>query len=104
MAPGTGRPFRAIRTEGCCRPPAGRPRSTPRRAPDAITTRLTGKEQYVCDCRSLSLKPTVAAPRQARAAIGHWVHQWDLDEVSDLLLLILSELVTNAVVHAGTPI
>ena len=69
MAPGTGRPFRAIRTEVCYRTPAGGRDRRPRRA-HAITTRLTGTEQYVCDCRSLSLKPN-----RRRASTGPGGHR-----------------------------
>ncbi len=37
-------------------------------------------------------------------AVGGWVRQWDLGDLADPLLLILSELVTNAVVGAGSPV
>lgn len=51
----------------------------------------------------LTLEPSSSAPRQARRALGEWLEQstCDVDQRGDLLLVI-SELVTNAVVHAGS--
>lgn len=50
----------------------------------------------------LSLEPSLSAPRQAREALRQWLEQssCDVDQRGDLLLVI-SELVTNAVVHTG---
>src|SRR5512136_3106817 len=40
---------------------------------------------------------------EARRFAREWLQRWDADELLDSASLIVSELVTNAVVHAGTP-
>ena len=42
------------------------------------------------------------APRQARSFVTDILHQWHLDDLVDPAILIVSELATNAVVHAGS--
>jgi phosphoserine phosphatase RsbU/P len=44
------------------------------------------------------------APAQARAAVYEALHEVDLIELADDALLLVTELATNAVVHAGTDI
>ena len=58
----------------------------------------------VCFRRSLSLEPLITAPRQAREAVSQRLQEWQLAALSDVVSLILSELVTNALLHAATPI
>jgi anti-sigma regulatory factor (Ser/Thr protein kinase) len=45
-----------------------------------------------------------AAPREVREAVGQICDEWGLDQVRAAALLIVSELVTNAVRHARTDI
>jgi anti-sigma regulatory factor (Ser/Thr protein kinase) len=50
----------------------------------------------------LSLAPTSAAPARARAAVCDWLAQGPLDGLSeDIVRLLVSELVSNCVQHAG---
>jgi len=49
-----------------------------------------------------SLAPTVDAPAAARAFTGQHLHRWHVDEAVEPAQWVISELVTNAVVHAGT--
>jgi anti-sigma regulatory factor (Ser/Thr protein kinase) len=44
------------------------------------------------------------AVRTARAVVGETLRNWQLDEVSDLTVLLVSELVTNALRYASGPI
>jgi anti-sigma regulatory factor (Ser/Thr protein kinase) len=43
------------------------------------------------------------APKLARAFIAEQLKAWECDHVLDTVLLLTSELVTNAVLHARTP-
>ncbi|MDR3035588.1 MAG: ATP-binding protein, partial [Kitasatospora sp.] len=44
------------------------------------------------------------AVRTARAVVRETLRSWHLDEVSDLTVLLVSELVTNSLRHASGPI
>ena len=47
---------------------------------------------------------TVAAPGEARRLVAHALMQWGHgQELSDSIALVVSELATNAVTHAGSP-
>lgn len=51
----------------------------------------------------LTLEPSSSAPRDARDALGEWLKQSSCDgDQRDDLLLAISELVSNAVVHTGS--
>jgi len=50
----------------------------------------------------LRLGPTPAAPREARAMIAQACQSWQLGHLEGPASLIISELVANAVQHAGT--
>ncbi|WP_312886812.1 SpoIIE family protein phosphatase [Actinocrinis puniceicyclus] len=52
---------------------------------------------------SVTLSPTLEAARAARRFARKTTADWGLDELTDSVLQIVSELVTNAVEHAGTP-
>ena len=47
--------------------------------------------------------PEVASVATARRFVGETLRSWGVDEVDDAMLLT-SELVTNAIVHAGTEV
>lgn len=57
----------------------------------------------MCRYEQLSLPARPDASRRARAWLASHLAAWDLAELTDDLQLCLSELVTNVVVHAGTP-
>ena len=48
------------------------------------------------------LEPTVDAPAAARAFVGAHLTRWQVGEAVEPAQWVVSELVTNAVVHAGT--
>jgi anti-sigma regulatory factor (Ser/Thr protein kinase) len=50
----------------------------------------------------LTLEPVAEAPRLARAALRSWLAREGLEALEERALLVVSELVANAVVHAGT--
>jgi serine phosphatase RsbU (regulator of sigma subunit)/anti-sigma regulatory factor (Ser/Thr protein kinase) len=52
---------------------------------------------------AITLSPTLEAARAARQFARKTTAEWGLDELTDPVLQIVSELVTNAVEHAGTP-
>lgn len=43
------------------------------------------------------------SPRAARSFVAGWLRDWDCPDVAEVALLLVSELVTNAVTHARTP-
>jgi signal transduction histidine kinase len=56
----------------------------------------------MCRRALLGLEPTPQAAGEARRFVASTCHQWDVDGVIDELTLAVSELVTNAVLHART--
>jgi anti-sigma regulatory factor (Ser/Thr protein kinase) len=52
----------------------------------------------------ISLGQTPASPGRARARLRSFIEENDLSDEPEVALLILSELVTNAVMHGATPI
>ncbi len=50
----------------------------------------------------LILQPGVGAPRLARRSVREWLSAEGLDEFEERALVVVSELVSNAVVHART--
>jgi anti-anti-sigma regulatory factor len=52
----------------------------------------------------LALTPNPASAAEARAFVRQVCGRWELGGLADTATLLTSELVTNAVVHAGTPI
>jgi anti-sigma regulatory factor (Ser/Thr protein kinase) len=48
----------------------------------------------------ISLAPDLNSPRKARAFLAMLLHEWGLTHLDDKALLLASELVTNAVLHA----
>ncbi len=57
---------------------------------------------YRSEARALALEPGRGAPRLAREALRAWLAHDDLRDVEAEVLLVASELVANAVVHAHT--
>ncbi|MFI2430726.1 ATP-binding protein [Streptomyces sp. NPDC018693] len=56
------------------------------------------------DCAEWSFPADPGAVRTARAVVRSTLRGWDLDSVSDITALLVSELVTNALRHATGPI
>jgi phosphoserine phosphatase RsbU/P len=52
--------------------------------------------------RTLILRPGVKSPGVARKTVLRWLQDVGLEELADNVLLIVSELVANAAVHAQT--
>lgn len=50
----------------------------------------------------ISLAADRCSPRRAREFVRRTCHEWQCESVLDAALLVVSELVTNAVLHAGT--
>ena len=50
------------------------------------------------------LPPARQSPSNARHFVAEMLHKWGLDRAVDSAQLLTSELVTNAVVHAGTDV
>jgi anti-sigma regulatory factor (Ser/Thr protein kinase) len=60
-------------------------------------------EQVVWASR-VQLRPETGSPARARDFVGHQLAEHGLSYLIDDVRLVVSELVTNAVVHARTPI
>jgi hypothetical protein len=58
----------------------------------------------VCRRASLDLTPDLQSPARARAWVAAICLEWALPAIGDDLALATSEIVTNAVLHARTPI
>ena len=53
---------------------------------------------------TISLPPEPVSARACRRFLLDTLDEWDADQFADEAVLLLSELVTNAVLHAGTEI
>lgn len=53
---------------------------------------------------AISLPSTPRSAREARAFVRDTLHRWRLESLSDEAELLASELVTNVVLHVGTPL
>lgn len=58
----------------------------------------------MCRQTALDLPPVPASAGAARRFIAEMCERWELPELRDDLLLAVSELVTNSILHARTPI
>ncbi len=54
--------------------------------------------------RQLRLVPEITAPRRARTFVAEACAAWHREQYSELGQLVVSELVSNAVLHSGTTI
>ncbi|CBG70264.1 conserved hypothetical protein [Streptomyces scabiei 87.22] len=55
-------------------------------------------------CAEWTFPAEPGAVRDARAVVRRQLHAWDLDALGDITVLLVSELVTNALRHATGPI
>lgn len=65
---------------------------------------LVGAIQAVIDEARTRLGRDQATPRAARRFVKATLARWDLDELTDSVTLLVSELVTNSVVHASSEV
>ena len=47
--------------------------------------------------------PTLSSPREIRSFVSHTIQQWGFHSLCETAELLVSEVVTNVVVHARTP-
>jgi anti-sigma regulatory factor (Ser/Thr protein kinase) len=52
----------------------------------------------------LELGPQATSPREARRFVSSWARSWGYSELAETAALLTSELVTNAVLHVGSPL
>ena len=69
---------------------------------DAVDGGLSGIDVHV-DREALDLPDSLDAPRVAREFVSAASRAWGLSADCDVLMLLTSELVTNAVRHSGPP-
>jgi hypothetical protein len=55
------------------------------------------------DAASATFEPVATAPREARRFAHEVVDRWGVSTAADDVTLIVSELVANAILHAGSP-
>lgn len=72
--------------------------------PDADAAAAAGRRLPVPARETAELSPDRGAPAAARELVAEVCRRWQLNRWSRLVQLLASELVTNAVVHAGTSI
>lgn len=58
----------------------------------------------MCRCEAIDLPPRPESAGTARRFLADACLRWQLDELRDDLLLAVSELVTNSIIHARTPV
>jgi len=71
-------------------------------APDQSTARLLLHRRPPTVARRLDLANELSSPRRARLLVTTACQDWRLDSVCDDAVIVASELVENAVVHART--
>ncbi len=63
---------------------------------------MRGGDPVVCRHAVQRMPPEPHSTAVSRRFVGQSLHHWDLDPLADDVQLALSELVTNALLHAGT--
>ena len=71
-------------------------------APDQTTARLLLHRRPSIVARRLDLPNELSSPRRARLFVSTACQDWRLDSICDDAVIVASELVENAVVHART--
>lgn len=66
--------------------------------------RTRGEPRLMIARPEIVLAPAASASREARRWVQSQMSEWGLDELADTVALLASEIVTNALIHAGTPI
>ena len=62
--------------------------------------KLDGADRH----QHLTLQPRTSVVADARRAVGDWCLGWQLGHLVDSMELLVSELVTNAILHATGPV
>ncbi len=65
---------------------------------------MVGVVRRTIAAASARLAPEAPSARQARRFVDETLRQWDCDELLDTVELLVSELVTNAVIHARSDV
>ena len=65
---------------------------------------MVGVVRRTIDAATARLAPEAPSARQARRFVDETLRRWDCDELLDTVELLVSELVTNAVVHARSEV
>jgi len=65
---------------------------------------MVGVVRRTVDAASARLSPEAPSARQARRFVDETLRRWDCDDVVDTVELLVSELVTNAVLHARSEV
>ena len=91
--------------------PSGRRRPATRFRCGGVSTLGNGQEQRVdssrptpLDVLHVDLESTPASPARAREAVKDTLERWRLAGLVDVVQLVVSELVTNAVRHGQPPV
>jgi anti-sigma regulatory factor (Ser/Thr protein kinase) len=71
---------------------------------NTVAWRRRGGSKATDPVRRCDLEPDVDAPRMARSVVAEFCATYGIGQEREVAELIASELVTNAVRHAGTPI
>ncbi len=71
-------------------------------APDEITARRLLDQRPRVVVRHLDLEQPRSSAHRARTVVRAACADWQLDQIRDDAMIVVSELVTNAVLHAGT--
>lgn len=66
-----------------------------------ISGKLRGRRDQPGTTAHFTLRATPSAPGKARGLVREVLVEWHLDDLVDTAMLLSSELVTNAVRHAG---
>jgi anti-sigma regulatory factor (Ser/Thr protein kinase)/CheY-like chemotaxis protein len=65
---------------------------------------MVGVVRRTVDAATARLSPEAPSARQARRFVDETLRRWDCDELLDTVELLVSELVTNAVIHARSDV
>ena len=65
---------------------------------------MVGVVRRTLDAASARLSPEAPSARQARRFVDETLRRWECDDLLDTVELLVSELVTNAVIHARSDV
>lgn len=103
--PSPGVPLIVVTGQQPRRPPLGTVRATALIVcPTLADANDLARRRSTSNWRLLRLPPVPASAAGARQLVRQACRDWGVSHVADLAVAVVSELVGNAVVHAGTPI
>jgi anti-sigma regulatory factor (Ser/Thr protein kinase) len=71
--------------------------------PEGATTTVRPWATLMVRSASEPFPPTLSSPREIRSFVSHTIQQWGFHSLCETAELLVSEVVTNVVVHARTP-